>query len=137
MEQENLNGGWKTTKSKKLASRLQIIGETPLMTKDLKEIIKYLEEIVINKDTLQTLNTGELVMNINKLIQCVEVLSIYKQPMINLLTEYNHVTSVIENGYIGKSNKIYKEKEIIENLLSKIHIENPKILRKEYWVDYE
>ena len=107
------------------------------MTKDLKKIIKYLEDIVINKDTLPTINTGELVMNINKLLQCVEVLSIYKQPMINLLNEYEQLGELLSHANPSESEALNERKQVIEDVISSIHLENPQILRKEYWVDYE
>ena len=73
---------------KKLASKLQIIGNTPDKTKDVKDTIQYLENIVINKDTLKTINTTELVQQINRLLQYIEVLSLYKKPSIRLIKIY-------------------------------------------------
>ena len=82
------NGGLKNIKSKKLVSNLRIIGDTPEMTEDIKKTIDYLENVVINKQTLSQLNTGELVRQINRLIQYVEILSIYKKPTFNLIKTY-------------------------------------------------
>lgn len=135
----SLNGGLKNTKSKKSVSSIQIIGNTPEMTDDIKETITYLENIVINKQTIGQLNTGELVRQINRLIQYVEVLSIYKKPTFNLIKTYEEVTKKCMNGFLPKKTQqmLQQKKEILEELIGDSQIDNSKIQRKDYWENYE
>lgn len=135
----NLNGGLKNTKSKKSASSIQIIGNTPEMTDDIKETITYLENIVINKQTIGQLNTGELVRQINRLIQYVEVLSMYKKPTFNLIKTYEEVTKKCMNEFLPKKTQqmLQQKKEILEELIGDSQIDNSKIQRKDYWENYE
>lgn len=135
----NLNGGLKNTKSKKSVSSIQIIGDTPEMTDDIKETIEYLENIIINKQTIGQLNTGELVRQINRLIQYVEVLSIYKKPTFNLIKTYEEVTKKCMNEFLPKKTQqiLQQKKEILEELIGDSQISNSKIQRKDYWENYE
>lgn len=135
----NLNGGLKNTESKKSVSSLQIIGDTPEMTEDIKETIDYLENIVINKQTLAQLNTGELVRQINRLIQYVEVLSIYKKPTFNLIKAYEETVNQCRNEFLPKKKQqvLQQKKEILEELIGDSQISNTKINRKDYWENYE
>lgn len=135
----NSNGGLKNIKSKKSASNLQIIGDTPEMTEDIKETIDYLENVVINKQTLAQLNTGELVRQINRLIQYVEVLSIYKKPTFNLIKIYEETVNKCRNEFLPKKKQqvLQQKKEILEELIDDSQISNTKINRKDYWENYE
>lgn len=124
---------------KKLASKLQIIGNTPDKTKDVKDTIQYLENIVINKDTLKTINTTELVQQINRLLQYIEILSLYKKPSIRLIKFYKATLKELNNPYLKphKRKEINMRKEILEELLSKSQFNDFKIERKDYWENYE
>lgn len=135
----SLNGGLKNTESKKLDSSLQIIGDTPEMTEDIKKTIEYLENIVINKQTLAQLNTGELVRQINRLIQYVEVLSIYKRPTFNLIKMYEETSAKCRNEFLPKKKQqiLQQKKEILEELIDDSQLNNSKINRKDYWENYE
>lgn len=135
----NSNGGSKNTKSKRSASKLSIIGNTPEMTKDIKKTISYLENIVINKDTLQDMDTAKLVTEINKLIQYVEVLSIYKKPTFRLIQEYNNVVRQCSGGYLPtqKLKLLELKKQILEELIQVSQLDNVQIEGKDYWSKYE
>lgn len=124
---------------KKLASKLQIIGNTPDKTKDVKDTIQYLENIVINKDTLKTINTTELVQQINRLLQYIEVLSLYKKPSIRLIKIYKETIKALNDPYLKphKRNELNARKEILEELLSKSQFNDFKVERKDYWENYE
>lgn len=133
------NGGLKNIKSKKLVSNLRIIGDTPEMTEDIKKTIDYLENVVINKQTLSQLNTGELVRQINRLIQYVEILSIYKKPTFNLIKTYEETIKKCSNEFLPKKKQqeLQQKKAILEELISDSQISNTKINRKDYWENYE
>jgi hypothetical protein len=122
-----------------LATKLKIIDNTPEKTKDIKKTIKYLENIVINKETLKEINTAELVKQINRLIQYVEVLSEYKKPTIKLLNEYQKTVNACNNPNINpKAKKVFiKRKKILEYFISKSQIHDIQIKGKEFWEDYE
>lgn len=124
---------------RKLASKLQIIGNTPEKTKDVKDTIKYLEDIVINKDTLKNINTTKLVQQINRLLQYVEVLSLYKKPSIRLIKAYKETLKELNDPYLKphRRKEINARKEILEELLSKSQFNDFKIERKDYWENYE
>lgn len=124
---------------KKLASKLKIIDNTPEKTKDIQKTIKYLEDIVINKETLKDINTVELVKQINRLIQYIEVLSEYKKPAINLLNEYQRTVNAINNPLIDpkKKKKFISRKKVLDYLISKSQIKEIQIKGKEFWEKYE
>lgn len=122
-----------------MASKLQIIGNTPEKTKDVKDTIKYLENIVINKDTLSTINTTELVQQINRLLQYVEILSLYKKPAIRLIKTYKEILKELNDPYLKphKRKEAIIRKEILEELLAKSQFNDFKVERKDYWENYE
>lgn len=137
----NLNGGSKNTLLKKLDSskNFQIIGNTPDMTADVKKIVDYLENIIINKQTLQTINTTELVQQINLMLQTVEVLHIYKKPVLNMFKLYENISEQARNEYMPQKRhkELLLKKKILEEIMSELQLDNTKIERKDYWVDYE
>lgn len=124
---------------RKLGSKLKIIDNNPEKTKDIKDTIKYLENIVINKETLKEINSAELVKQINRLLQYIEVLLTYKKPMIRLLNEYQKIIDKCNNPILDdKQKKQYlKKKKAFEELISKSQIRNIQIKGKEYWEEYE
>lgn len=137
----NLNGGSKNTLLKKLDSskNFQIIGNTPDMTADVKKIVDYLENIIINKQTLQTINTTELVQQINLMLQTVEVLHIYKKPVLNMFKLYENISEQARNEYMPQKRhkELLLKKKMLEEIMSELQLDNTKIERKDYWVDYE
>ena len=137
----NLNGGSKNTLLKKLDSskNFQIIGNTPDMTTDVKKIVDYLENIIINKQTLQTINTTELVQQINLMLQTVEVLHIYKKPVLNMFKLYENISEQARNEYMPQKRhkELLLKKKMLEEIMSELQLDNTKIERKDYWVDYE
>lgn len=137
----NLNGGSKNTLLKKLDSSkiFQIIGNTPDMTADVKKIVDYLENIIINKQTLQTINTTELVQQINLMLQTVEVLHIYKKPVLNMFKLYENISEQARNEYMPQKRhkELLLKKKMLEEIMSELQLDNTKIERKDYWVDYE
>lgn len=135
----NKNGGCQNIQSKKSASKLQIIGDTPEMTDDIKATIDYLENIIINKDTLQTLDAAKLVLEINSLIQYVEVLSIYKRPVHKLFELYEDTIARSKSMAISAQRKHYlqQKKSVIEEVLGTLKLNEAKVNRKEYFEDYE
>lgn len=124
-------------KSKK-SVRLKIIGDSPEMTEDIKNTISYLENIVINDKTIQNLDYVELVKQINRLIQYVQVLSIYKKPFFNLIKAYNNACMLVKSHNASLSVRRYNQikRDVIFNALKEIEIQNI-LERKEYWEDYE
>ena len=120
-------------------SKLKIIGEKPEITKDVKKVINYLENIIINKDTLQEINTAELVNNINILLQCVEIYAEYKKPVMRLIDEYNKTLDMLTREKLSKTayQNYSTRKQILEELLINVRLEDLKIKRKDYWQDYE
>lgn len=120
-------------------SKLKIIGEKPEITKDIKKVINYLENIIINKDTLQEINTAELVNNINILLQCVEIYAEYKKPVMRLIDEYNKTLDMLTREKLSKTayQNYSTRKQILEELLINVRLEDLKIKRKDYWQDYE
>lgn len=133
----NLSGGSKVMKSKK-SVRLKIIGDSPEMTDDIKETISYLENIVINKETIKKIDSAELVKQINRLIQYVQVLSIYKKPFFNLIKAYNNACMLIKSHTASLSVRRYNQikRDVIFNALNEVDIQN-MLERKEFWEDYE
>ena len=139
MRQKNSNGGSQNTKSKKSDSKLLIVGNTPNQTQDIKDTIEYLENIVINKDTIGELDTYKLITEINKLIQYVEVLSVFKKPAMRLFNRYKKALRLIKNNSISseKRTELKKEIEILNLILKDCVDEDIDVTRKEYWQDYE
>ena len=139
MRQKDSNGGSQNTKSKKSDSKLVIVGNTPNQTQDIKDTIEYLENIVINKDTIGELDTYKLITEINKLIQYVEVLSVFKKPAMRLFNRYKKVLRLIKNNSISseKRKELKKEIEILDLILKDCVNEDVDVTRKEYWQDYE
>lgn len=139
MRQKNSNGGSQNTKSKKSDSKLVIVGNTPNQTQDIKDTIEYLENIVINKDTIGELDTYKLITEINKLIQYVEVLSVFKKPTMRLFNRYKKALRLIKNNSISseKRKELKKEIEILDLILKDCVDEDIDVTRKEYWQDYE
>lgn len=139
MRQKNSNGGSQNTKSKKSDSKLVIVGNTPNQTQDIKDTIEYLENIVINKDTIGELDTYKLITEINKLIQYVEVLSVFKKPTMRLFNRYKKALRLLKNNSIspGKRTELKKEIEILDLILKDCVDEDIDVTRKEYWQDYE
>lgn len=137
----NLNGGSKNTQLKKSGfnKNFQIIGDTPDMTVDVKRVVAYLENVIINKQTLQTLNTTELVQQINLMLQTVEVLHIYKEPVLNMFKLYENISEQAQNKYMPQKRheELLLKKKILEEIMSELQLDNTKIERKDYWVDYE
>ena len=133
----NLNGGSKVMKSKKSA-RLKIIGDSPEMTDDIKKTISYLENIVLNKETAGKIDYGELVVQINRLIQYVQVLSIYKKPFFNLIKAYNNACLITKSHTASLSVRRYNQvkRDVIYNALNELDIQNV-LERKDFWEDYE
>lgn len=135
MKQKNLNGGYKTMKSKTLA--FKIIDNSPYVTEDVAKTIKYLEDIVINEHTLKKLNTGELVQNINRLLQTTMVLSVYKKPCLRMVNLYQKLIDK-QNSPLGSlSRKEHLTLELIEELIADTGLDKIKFDRKDYWEDYE
>ena len=134
----NLNGGLKATKSKNLGKRLKIIGDTPEMTKDIKDTIKYLENLVINKETIAEIDCVELVTQINRLIQYVQVLSMYKKPFFNLIEAYNNACLMTKSNKASLEVRKYNQlkRDIIFRVLKDLDINNI-LNRKDFWEDYE
>lgn len=139
MRQKNSNGGSQNTKSKKSDSKLLIVGNTPNQTQDIKDTIEYLENIVINKDTIGELDTYKLITEINKLIQYVEVLSVFKKPAMRLFNRYKKALRLMKNNSISseKRKELKKEIEILNLILKDCVDEDIDVTRKEYWQDYE
>jgi len=139
LRQKNSNGGSQNTKSKKSDSKLLIVGNTPNQTQDIKDTIEYLENIVINKDTIGELDTYKLITEINKLIQYVEVLSVFKKPAMRLFNRYKKALRLIKNNSISseKRTELKKEIEILNLILKDCVDEDIDVTRKEYWQDYE
>ena len=139
MRQKNSNGGSQNTKSKKSDSKLVIVGNTPNQTQDIKDTIEYLENIVINKDTIGELDTYKLITEINKLIQYVEVLSVFKKPTMRLFNRYKKALRLLKNNSISseKRTELKKEIEILDLILKDCVDEDIDVTRKEYWQDYE
>ena len=133
----NLSGGSKVMKSKKSA-RLKIIGDSPEMTDDIKKTISYLENIVLNKETASKIDYGELVTQINRLIQYVQVLSIYKKPFFNLIKAYNNACLMTKSYKASLSVRRYNQikRDVIYNALNELDIQNI-LERKDFWEDYE
>lgn len=138
MQPTNLNGGLKATKSKGLGKRLKIIGDTPEMTKDIKDTIEYLENLVINKETIKNINYGELVKQINRLIQYVEVLSVYKKPFFHLIDAYNNACLILKSNKVSLTIRKYNQlkRDIIFESLQDMEVQNI-LNRKDFWEDYE
>ena len=134
MKQKNLNGGYKTTKSK--SSVFRIISGSPYVTEDLAQTIKYLENVVINEHTIKTLDLTDLVQNINRLLQATMVLSVFKKPCLKLVNKYQKQQEKI-NSLLSNSKKDTLTLEILEELLDETGLQNIKIERKDYWEDYE
>lgn len=134
MKQKNLNGGYKTTKSK--SSVFRIISGSPYVTEDLAQTIKYLENVVINEHTIKTLDLTELVQNINRLLQATMVLSVFKKPCLKLVNRYQKQQEKI-NSLLSNSKKDTLTLEILEDLLYETGLNNIQIERKDYWEDYE
>ncbi|MBO7695933.1 MAG: hypothetical protein J6T10_25145 [Methanobrevibacter sp.] len=134
MKQKNLNGGYKTTKSK--SSVFRIISGSPYVTEDLAQTIKYLENVVINEHTIKTLDLTELVQNINRLLQATMVLSVFKKPCLKLVNKYQKQQEKI-NSLLSNSKKDTLTLEILEDLLYETGLNNIQIERKDYWEDYE
>lgn len=109
------------------------------MTADVKKIVDYLENIIINKQTLQTINTTELVQQINLMLQTVEVLHIYKKPVLNMFKLYENISEQARNEYMPQKRhgELLLKKKILEEIMSELQLDNTKIERKDYWVDYE
>ena len=122
-----------------MGSKFKIVGDSPETTKDVKNVIKYLENVVINKDTLQTMNTTELVENINKLLQCVEVFQEYKKPILKLIKDYQDTSEILRTTNLSSNarRKIKCRKEVLEELLTSAKLNEIQITRKDYWEDYE
>ena len=135
MKQKNLSGGYRITKSK--SSVFKIISASPYVTEDLAQTIKYLENVVINEHTIKTLNLTELVQNINRLLQAVMVLSVYKKPCIKLVNKYQKQIRKVNSLPIKGKGKEMITLEILEELLHETGLQNIKIERKDYWEDYE
>ena len=134
LKQKNLNGGYKTTKSK--SSVFRIISGSPYVTEDLAQTIKYLENVVINEHTIKTLDLTELVQNINRLLQATMVLSVFKKPCLKLVNKYQKQQEKI-NSLLSNSKKDTLTLEILEDLLYETGLNNIQIERKDYWEDYE
>ena len=139
MRQKDSNGGSQNTKSKKSDSKLVIVGNTPNQTQYIKDTIEYLENIVINKDTIGELDTYKLLTEINKLIQYVEVLSVFKKPAMRLFNRYKKALRLMKNNSISseKRKELKKEIEILDLILKDCVNEDVDVTRKEYWQDYE
>ncbi|MBO7693867.1 MAG: hypothetical protein J6T10_14700 [Methanobrevibacter sp.] len=139
MRQKDSNGGSQNTKSKKSDSKLVIVGNTPNQTQYIKDTIEYLENIVINKDTIGELDTYKLITEINKLIQYVEVLSVFKKPAMRLFNRYKKALRLMKNNSISseKRKELKKEIEILDLILKDCVNEDVDVTRKEYWQDYE
>ena len=139
MRQKDSNGGSQNTKSKKSDSKLVIVGNTPNQTQYIKDTIEYLENIVINKDTIGELDTYKLITEINKLIQYVEVLSVFKKPAVRLFNRYKKALRLMKNNSISseKRKELKKEIEILDLILKDCVNEDVDVTRKEYWQDYE
>lgn len=122
-----------------MGSKLKIIDNDPGKTKDIENTIDYLENIVINRETLKKINTVELVKQINRLLQYVEVLLTYKKPVINLLNEYQRTIDACNNPLIDpkKKKQIIQRKKAFDYIISKSQIKNIQIKGKEYWENYE
>lgn len=122
-----------------MASKFRIVGNEEKITKDVKDVINYLENIVINKDTLQEINTAELVDNINKAVQCVEVLSEYKKPVLRLINAYNRTIETLNSPNLTEiaRQNILARKIVLEELLMDAKLEEIQITRKDYWKNYE
>ena len=120
-------------------SKLKIIGNTPKQTKDIKDTITYLENIVINKETLKKLDTAKLVREINRLIQYVEILSEYKKPAISILNEYQRVIDLCNSPFIKEveRKKMRSTKQILDRIVSEAQFDSINIVEKEYWEKYE
>ena len=139
LRQKDSNGGSHNTKSKKSDSKLVIVGNTPNQTQYIKDTIEYLENIVINKDTIGELDTYKLITEINKLIQYVEVLSVFKKPAMRLFNRYKKALRLMKNNSISseKRKELKKEIEILDLILKDCVNEDVDVTRKEYWQDYE
>lgn len=135
MKQKNLNGGYKTTKSK--SSVFRIISGSPYVTEDLAQTIKYLENVVINEHTIKTLDLTELVQNINRLLQATMVLSVFKKPCLKLVNKYQKQIRKVNSLPIKSKGKEILTLEILEELLHETGLQNIQIERKDYWEDYE
>lgn len=135
----NSNGGLKSTKSKKLESKIKIVGDTPEMTDDIKQTISYLDNIIINKETLKEIDTAKLVSEINKLIQYVEVLSIYKKPTFRLIETYNSVVEQCANNLVPPDalQFLQLKKKVLEELLRDSQLGDVTFDKKDTWRKFE
>lgn len=135
----SLNGGLKNTKSKRLETKIKIVGDTPEMTDDIKQTIDYLDNIIINKDTLQNIDTARLVDEINKLIQYVEILSIYKKPTFRLIETYNKVAEQCANNLLPPDalQFLQLKKKVLEELLRDSQLGDVTFDKKDTWRKFE
>ena len=108
------------------------------MTKDIKDTIEYLENLVINKETIKNINYGELVKQINRLIQYVEVLSVYKKPFFHLIDAYNNACLMLKSNKASLTIRKYNQlkRDIIFESLQDMEVQNI-LNRKDFWEDYE
>ena len=108
------------------------------MTKDIKDTIKYLENLVINKETIAEIDCVELVTQINRLIKYVQVLSMYKKPFFNLIEAYNNACLMTKSNKASLEVRKYNQlkRDIIFRVLKDLDINNI-LNRKDFWEDYE